>query len=479
MRRSGLLLPVAAGILLAASSTSAWAAEPEPRMVGDIDAGPVFVADATTVGDDFVYLGGRGRERQGLHWFDSSREREPRLAGAREGDMHRELATIDDRVIFTGFTQRQATEPWLSDGTRAGTRLLKEIDPGRRPGLCAGPGDCPTYPAGSEPMSFLTIDGVTYFTAAEPRTGRELWRTDGTRNGTRLVKDVRPGKESGVDFGAVVEFDGQLYFFANDGRHGVELWRTDGTGKGTRRVTDIGSGWGTWPSTPVAVGDRLYFVGWSKDEGAELWSTDGTVSGTGLVMDIRDGPKTSDPRDLTAVGETLYFTAADRGHGRELWRSDGTEAGTTLVADLTPGKGSSRPGDLIALDDQLYFTVWDGPGELVIPGTLFRSDGTEAGTGPVDMGVGEAVGVRRFWTEYPSITTRDGRLYLAMDDGVHGSELWTTDGTAAGSRLVGDIRPGAEGSDPEWFTLSDSFLYMVADDGEHGRQIWAQPLTES
>jgi ELWxxDGT repeat protein len=227
------------------------------------------------------------------------------------------------------------------------------------------------------------------------------------------------------------------------------------------------------------VGDRLYFVAGREAEGEELWSTDGSVAGTGLVKDIRPGPMASKPDDLTAVGETLYFTATDREHGRELWRSDGTAAGTTLVADLVLGQDSSRPGELIALGDQLYFSVFDGPGELIIPGTLFRSDGTEAGTGPVDLGVGEAAGVRHFWTEYPSIVARDGRLYLALDDGVHGSELWTTDGTPEGSRLVGDIRPGPKGSHLEWFTLSDSFLYLVADDGEHGRQIWAQPLSDS
>ncbi len=321
---------------------------------------------------------------------------------------------------------------------------------------------------------------VTYFAAYGPEHGRELWRTDGTRAGTRLVKDVRPGRESGLAGGVangLVAVSGHLYFVADDGRHGSELWRSDGTRAGTKMIADIGPGWSVqWWDTPVAAGDYVYFGATTEGEGLELWRTDGTAAGTAIVRDIRPGPKASKPQDLTAVGDMLFFTAIDRQHGRELWRTDGTSEGTVLVRDLAPAGASSLLGDISALGGDLFFTVWDGPDELVIPGTMYRSDGTAEGTQPFGPAQNGAEGIRRFWAEYPSSVVADDCLFFAADDGIRGVELWSTDGTAEGTRLVDDLRPGSKGSAPEWFVAADSHLYFTADDGKSGRQFWQLPL---
>ena len=131
------------------------------------------------------------------------------------------------------------------------------------------------------------------------------------------------------------------------------------------------------------AGDLVYFLAETKRTGLELWVTDGTASGTRLVVEdilARSGLQADE--DLTAVGDLLDLTATDGTHGRELWRTDGTAEGTMLVADLAAGKGGSRLGELVGLEDELLFAVWEVPGELVIPGTLYRTDGTAAGTQP-------------------------------------------------------------------------------------------------
>ena len=480
MRRIGLSISIVVSLLLA--STGVAATEPliaEPRMVGDLEAGKLYVEDATVVGDDFAFLGTHGRERLSLRWFDADRERERRLRVVWSGEMPRELATARGGVIFTGYREAQGTEPWGSDGTRAGTKLIREIHTGQQSGKCVPRTPCGTFPAGSDPQSFVAIGRTTYFAANHPSYGRELWRTNGTRAGTRLVRDIRPGPKSSLAFAedSFVEFRGQLYFVADDGQHGSELWRTDGTRKGTRMVRDIGPGWSVaWWATPVVAGEHLYFTAEREDEGLELWRTDGTRAGTRLIRDIRPGPKASKPEDLTVVGDMLYFTARDREHGRELWSTDGTAEGTALVADVTHGRASSDLGDLVALGDTLYLTVWGAIDDPEQARRLWRTDGTTAGIEPVLLGSESSPSTDRRWSEYPSVATHDGQLFITADDGVHGNEVWVIDGATGAPALFADIRPGPRGSRPEWLTVAKSVLYLTAADGEHGRQLWALPL---
>src|SRR3954468_11387307 len=135
--------------------------------------------------------------------------------------------------------------------------------------------DINTYTADSRPFDFTAGPAaVAYFTAQAPGSGRELYKTDGTAAGTSLVKDIRPGSESSMpspdnqlrlppDFTVV----GNLtYFVADDGTTGAELWRTDGTAVGTLRVKDIYPAAGpSQPKNLTAVGNILYFVAQAND----------------------------------------------------------------------------------------------------------------------------------------------------------------------------------------------------------------------
>src|SRR5262249_5675611 len=117
---------------------------------------------------------------------------------------------------------------------------------------------------------------------------------------------------------------------------GRQLWKSDGTPDGTVLLESFAGG-----TTSVAsltnVNGTAFFVASDGVLGAELWKSDGTTDGTVLVKDIYPGSRSSDPRDLFEFNGTLFFTANDGVHGRQLWESDGTEAGTLLVKIINPG----------------------------------------------------------------------------------------------------------------------------------------------
>ncbi|MCP4657090.1 MAG: DUF11 domain-containing protein, partial [bacterium] len=213
---------------------------------------------------------------------------------------------------------------------------------------------------GSGPADLTNVNGTLYFQAYDGVNGHELWKSDGTSAGTVMVKDIIPGGAS-LGMGNLTNVNGTLYFWANDGVNGVELWKSDGTAGGTVMVKDIYPGSSNSnPALLTNVNGTLYFRGYDGVNGYELWKSDGTAGGTVMVKDIYPGGSGSGPAYLTNVNGTLCLRADDGVNGLELWKSDGTAAGTVLVKDIYPGIGPSFPSDLVNADGMLYFQANDG-----------------------------------------------------------------------------------------------------------------------
>lgn len=206
----------------------------------------------------------------------------------------------DGLAIFTADDGTRGAEPWITDGTRAGTQLLRNINRqddmfGMWPGMYT--------PLGNGQVIFAADDGVR---------GVELWVTDGTRAGTGMVRDINPGPDwsLGMFMGHKVAEplgNGLAVFFADDGEHGLEPWVTDGTRRGTRLLADTmpGEEGGAMigENTIFALGDgRALFTANSLESGVELWVTDGTPRGTQLLRDINRGPDGSFPDGFMMFG---------------------------------------------------------------------------------------------------------------------------------------------------------------------------------
>ncbi|MFE8595550.1 ELWxxDGT repeat protein [Archangium violaceum] len=368
-----------------------------------------------------------------------------------------DFAIADRTLYFTANDEVHGFELWKTDGTTEGTMLVKDIIPGE--------GD-------SVPRDFFLLDETLYFTANDGMHGRELWKSDGTARGTRLVEDIRPGPTGSEPFGMVKVGEQSILFTADDGSHGREPWRSDGTRSGTRLIEDIHPGpTGSEPtSLNVMASHIILFTADDGEHGRELWKSDGTPGGTRLVEDIRPGPEGSNHFEylsarFTVVGPRLYFSADDGVHGHELWRSDGTPSGTRLVEDIRPGSEGSMPSVLKQLDGWLFFSADDGTHGR----EPWRSDGTAGGTLLlVDAFPGTG-------SSSPSGFPAPGKVFFYATSPNFGQELWVTDGSRSGTRLVKDIRPGPASAFPRYpsdpIPMNGGLIFSAFTD-EHGDEPW-------
>lgn len=173
-------------------------------------------------------------------------------------------------------------------------------------------------PGGGQPEQLTAAGSLVFFVANDGTTGRELWRSDGTQAGTFLVKDIVSGPGSPAP-ASLIAVGSTLFFVASNGFDGVELWKSDGTTAGTVLVADIAPGAASsFPQYLVAADGLLWFVANDGTTGAELWMSDGTGPGTQRVADLEPGSIGSSPRFLTVAGRQLFFSAQTSA-GRELW----------------------------------------------------------------------------------------------------------------------------------------------------------------
>ena len=97
--------------------------------------------------------------------------------------------------------------------------------------------------------------------------------------------------------------DGSVVFSADDGVHGRELWRTDGTAEGTLQIADVVPGLrSSEPDLIESVGREAYFTAWNVFGGREVWRTDGTAKGTRRVAGRDGAPASRQPARATRRG---------------------------------------------------------------------------------------------------------------------------------------------------------------------------------
>ncbi|WP_435355532.1 LamG-like jellyroll fold domain-containing protein [Emticicia sp. SJ17W-69] len=321
------------------------------------------------------------------------------------------------------------------------------------------------------------------------------------------------------------ELGGNLVFFAwggDDLNKACYLWKTDGTENGTTILKEIynnnyESGNRPYSGEIIKTPTHLYFEGQSKVPNTntyqrEIWKSDGTIAGTVKIKAFLGGSQGDggtkeslyDIFDMEYCNGLVYFTMTDNNLSKiDLWKTDGTEAGTVRIYE-------NCQSQLQSYNNQIYFFIAGTPDQYNnVSYSMRRHNGTSGGF-VKSIGSSTTTKIPRFFGVANNLIlfAADGTIVVNGNNVNSGMELWKSDGTAAGTTIVKDINPevannfppgpfssgkdaikyannskyyGANFNLPNLDTRSiihNNILYFNADDGVNGSEVWKSDGTE-
>jgi ELWxxDGT repeat protein len=400
-------------------------------------------------------------------------------------------------LFFKSFDSVTGVEPWISDGTIAGTHMIQNVNP-------------ESLTDDSNPNSFVDFGGELAFLANDG-INTLIWVSDGTAAGTKQLPKVTPAK--GVNLPSPLSvMNGSLYFFAFDGSGSSQLMRVSGPDGAAQALAPL------TPMHPPAayynppcldqrtavMNNNLYFAA-EHGAGYELFKTDGTTTGTVALTNLTTNTFAFIPCSLTSEGNHVYFTAYTA-NGLQLWATDGTSAGTVQISNVTGLLSAPTPTPTV-LNGQFYFASYDSTnssqlwktdgtaagtlmtatfpsengnftsvwpigvlsGKLLLealigtsPPQLWISDGTQAGTTPLDTPP---------LSQIASVTIIGSKAYFPIQSTPTSSEPWVTDGTQAGTFMLKDTNP-QQSSNPLWFQDFRGEAIFEVLDANNGSQLY-------
>jgi ELWxxDGT repeat protein len=380
-----------------------------------------------------------------------------------------QLKRIGNQRFFLSTAGRHGARLWQSNGTPASTRRV------------------PGVPSLGEESHLVRVGNSVLFGA-----GNELWATDGT-----TVRTLSQGMNGLIDLVPVSAE--QVYLTTGSG-----IWRSDGTAAGTARLIPYREDFDSYPFEAVAVADgRVLFS--AHDGGAygkQLWVSDGTAAGTTLLSVAYNNGESSAPTLGAEIGGALVFTACD-GQQRSFWRTTADGAAVPLAGTLAIGCVSGQSNE-----DLGPFAVAGGFAYAARSGSIYRTDGTDAGTRLLISLPNSSASPQKpfafrgevlfpalhherglsFWTldgtpagtvprfTLPQIFTIDHlavvgpEFYFSVRDSPSANGLWRSDGTAAGTRRITEA--SVTFSDRLEFTRAGGAVYFLARQPSDGNVLW-------
>ncbi|MBZ0112952.1 MAG: hypothetical protein K8J08_10855, partial [Thermoanaerobaculia bacterium] len=408
-------------------------------------------------------------------------------------------------LFFPANDQVHGMEWWFTDGTPEGTRLTRDVSPGalHSTGYYRTLGTA--LPGGGALLSNI-----------DPVFGMEPWRSDGSEAGTVLLADLNQQKSAfppTVSWFLWVELQaggGEALFLPSNPSKPGHPWRSDGTEPGTVPLTEAvleshgldGLTWTgeTWffRGTPWSGGSTPPPALWVHDEEPQSPRPVETIAGVGLLY----------PNFLTNSSGSLMLNSSE-----SLWSTDGSPEGTValgeeavsadqfeehvylirgdrlerltsggvvdVLVDLTPLGVQGARGLVVANSTRMFFVVPDSESGFepwttdgTPEGTLPLGDLRPGGVGSFVFRTGRPYGPVHLFVDDGGFVPVGNQVFFSADDGVHGEELWVSDGSPGGTQSLGDLFPGPTPSTPLWLTQVGGGLFFVATTPAYGRELW-------
>jgi len=278
--------------------------------------------------------------------------------------------------------------------------------------------------------------------------GVELWRTNGTTDGTLEVldKESNPVKNP-KDFTKIGKW---YYFSADDGNGKRTLWRSDGSNSGTFSIDtgDIRD-----PQELIEVNGILFFTAIKQSEDMrQVYKLN-----VGDILSLISVKTTTHENFvyrassmLTRIGNLLFFVVQkdDNSTYKKIVRLD-LSTNTALVG----GTEYDNISDIVDVDGKLYYSGTIGAKSALIAGTDNNQNST-----PLKIFTSDAAP--------QNLHNYNGTLVFEGHDATNGDELWKSDGTSDGTKLVenfaGDGFASAFNANPQQLTVVGNTLYFEA-----------------
>ncbi|PIF44192.1 putative secreted protein (Por secretion system target) [Chryseobacterium sp. 52] len=364
--------------------------------------------------------------------------------------------SADNYFVFEGFDpDGGGMEPWISDGTAAGTKMLKNLMPGNTSSMANS--------------KFIKLNNKIYFESntngVSAAYGDYIWETDGTEAGTVLF-NTPP--------------DTELYGKSSDGKYliltkpnfGSRYWVTNGNSSQTFEITDIGM---PYNNSFIDLNSKIYLTGSIQKNGTELFSVDPVSQSSSLASDISRF-ESSAPHSFDVLNNELIFVAADRQYNNQLCKRN---KNTSQFERLSSFGGSSFVGMFTSPNDTFFkvgnylYTKNGSPNPM---NGLYRTDGTAANSGALSTSLGTSTYDKSFY-----VNLNDNTLLFSGYNNVLGTELWKIDNTSDTAVLVKDISADDMGSmyntDSQTAVLNGFAYFVAKENGKLG--IWKSDGTSA